>query len=503
MNFPAFLNPLNWIWPVATEVSDPGTQKPNDAETTGRQDLYPWGFAVGQFGLPWGSGGYSAAPQASLLTYRMMEHWPTLGLAYSIARAPILAAPYSVEADEEAEDEWRELIEKEFPPHLPKLLRAMFRATCMRFAPFEVPYILKDGYQVPEFFKPLLPEATQILITPNGKFAGLRQAADILGANAFCYVNEPDRIPIYGHSRCENVRENAWWPWLETMQQGGKLDKKAAGIIVDVGFPVSLDAAGQEDKVYPLNGKMVGGSVAALDLAAKLTQGISVAHPQYMFMAKGNVNADYLDKLSKLSAFPINLLDLGNVGPANEAILKKLQYYDALGFRGFYLPERSALEAAHGRGGAESEVMGGFVTVDAERQREDLANAINEGPIDDCLRLNFGEQAVGKVRLTPAPLKDNRLAILSTLVDGMVKNGMAGPVAEHTNMKMVYELLGIPPVEDESVDWDGKDAWAAPEPVANPGNPNQPPGKQPPNGRNGNGKLAKQLARVGRFLGGE
>lgn len=489
----------NWWLPQAVEVPKPSDNaEPESGEVTGRQDIFPYGpVGSGMSGWPFmfGNSGYSQSPAASTMTYRWMERSPTIALAYSVARAPILAVPMNVVGDKKkAPKDADEKITEALMPQLPWLLKNMFRATSIRYSPFEILYgAMDDGFQHPTYFKPLLSELTQILITKDtGQFAGLRQGGDILGPNAFIYVNEPDKIPVYGYSRSENIRTDAWWPWLEANQRGGQLDKKAAGIVFSVlgpdGSTKYIDAAGNQ----------VSAAKMSLDIANKLQQGISIYAPNKLSMAKGGMNPADLAKLQEISDFKIEYYDLGNTGPANESLLKKLQHYEALMFRGWHLPERSGLEGQHGTK-AEAGEHAEFVDMDAEQMRADMAECITNGPINTMLQLNYGPKAVGTVKLIPAPVKDNRLVVLRMILDGLLKSGLAGAVAKVTDMQDLQEQLGIP--RNDKVDPNDPENWVGPQPVDQTG---KPVNGKPLNGNNGNGKqdkTAKQLARIGRWLG--
>lgn len=505
-SFPVF----NWFT-QAVEVSDPGNVKPNDDQLP-RQDQWLYGAGYGGYGFgstPFGYGrGFSDAPCASPITWRWMERsWPTLALAYSIARALAMAAPYTVECDDGTPDEAKELIENTFIPMMPDLVKGMFRSTSLRYSPFKVVWDSdEDGYQVPTCFEYMVPDITTPLILKNSNcVVGLRQnGADYMGPNAFYYANEQDKVPIYGHSRCENVRES-WWQWMEGCQRGGQLDKKAAGVV----FTVLGPDTGTNAIYAQADGTMKTGAQVSLDMANRLQQGISGFAPNQLYQLK-NANVKDLVELSKASAWNITYHDLGNVGPANMALLSKLQYYDTMAFRGFYLPERTALEGSHGTK-AEAGEHAEFGDISADQERQGMCKALNDGPVNNTLEFNFGKSMRGKVRIVPSPIKDGRLIVFRALVDGMLKAGLASQVAQATNMRSVYDQLGIPIRDDDFIDDPAN--WVGQQPSIL--GPDGKPAKfDPTNGQpildkekdkpmNGNGKsvkMARSIQRIAKYL---
>jgi hypothetical protein len=309
---------------------------------------------------------------------------------------------------------------------------------------------------------------------------------ELTGPNYLLFVNEPDAMPIYGWSLLENIREQ-WWQWLEARQRAGQLNNKAAGIVFVVkgpdGSTMYTDAAGKE---WPA-------STIARQTANGLQQGVSRYLPNKIGTLRAGTAKD-LAALSDTSDFKVDYYDLGNVGPAQEAILKDLQYLDALGLRGLYIPERSAIEGTHGTK-AEAGVHSEIVDDQCNLDRQCIAVAIQHA-VDWTVRLNYGESEVGKHVLSPNPVMDKDLDFLRDCAKLMIQNGLIGQVARFMQMSGFFSRVGWPVNETLEDEIDDPESWEAPTPPAGEGNDDEDDDSSHNGNGNGNGTELSRLSRL-------
>jgi hypothetical protein len=498
MSWPYFLNPFNY-WPLATQARKPLATTPQTEDVTQGQEFFGYPY-LGGFGNT--VSGYSPVPNGSWATYRMMERtWPTLALGYCCLRSSTIGAPFTVEADKGVPDEARTLIEDTYlkRPILIPLLSEMLRAKVLRSSPFNVIWGEVNGYQCPVQFKYLLPEKTQTLLdnANHGNVVGVMQnGEELTGPNYLLYINEPERIPIHGHSLFENVRETAWWPWMEGIQRLGQLAKKAAGTVFSVMGPETGDA-----KPFTLpDGTKAAGITAAKYFANELSQGISSGRTHFGHKMTGGLNTPqqvraYKDLL-EASQFTVEYYDMANVGPAVEALINTLKMHDGNGFAGIYLPARVALEGRHGTK-AESGEQRTFVDAQTDLDRGSLAACINQGPINWQLQFNFGAKLRDKVRLKPSLVVDEAQAFQRDIIKLMVQQGLAGKVAQILKVRGLLDNTGLQINEEMETEVDDPKFWEQSQPQAKV----DANGKPVSPGNNGNGKQQKQIARFGRWLG--
>lgn len=492
LDFKPSFSTMPWNWLVSAAVTTDTDQKPQTQDVTQRQDFY--GMLAQQGLFPYQMGpvvGYSPLSIAGWPAYRMMMRtWPTLSLAYCMKQASVISGAYTIESDPDGKEEAKQLIEKIFldKSTLIPLLQKLYKSRVLRNAPISIVYGLNEvngvTYQVPRLFKALLPEFTQILIDEPGEIVGIRNGGiDLTGPNYLLGVNEPETMPIYGWSLLENVREQ-WWQWLEGRQRAGQLNEKAAGkVFVVLGPDGSVEYTDAKGKAHKA-------STLAARLADKLQKGIGDYLPNKMTTMRAGNPAD-LAKLAETSDFKVTYYDLGNVGPAQAALLSDLEYLDKLGFRGLYLPERSGMEGQHGTK-AEASVHSDIVQDQCDLDRLNMATTIQQA-IDWTLEINFGVNERGKHKLTPAPVVDKTIAFLQDTAKLLIQNGQAGVVSRMMAMSGFFDKVGWPINEKMESDIDDPEEWT-PEPPPEPG----VNGKKPMNGEDDD---STTLSRLSGWLG--
>lgn len=448
------------------QIVSPRNPKPNDGEQTDSQDRMGYYSGGSTLGLS-GFSGSSDAPIGSMGTYRWMDSHPTLALAKAVATTPCVGAPYSVEANKSAPDEWVNCIERAFLKNMLPLCRDAFDALSMRWQPFEVYWEPEAGYILPRF-KALLQEMTAVLVDKKTfKAVGLKNdTVELTGPNWFAWAEHAKNGKLWGSSRHENCREDAWWPWMKAQRHGEKLDRKASGIVFMVMGPQGgsyVDAKGQGQT----------GQAASLNLANLLAQGITAYAPLLpLSISELKRHPD----LAKVSAFKVEYFDLGNTSAANDAIVNKQRYYDSCMFRGWKRPERSATEGQRGTL-AEAEVHGDIGTDDSDLLRSSFAKALNDGPVNDTLEQNFGAKARGQVFIKPSPIVPARFQVLKMLMEKIASvPPLLTEVVKNTDMDALHDVLGVPKPRGTPIKYTIPDLTPKPtEPTNAPKNGNRLP----------------------------
>lgn len=446
-NWSAFAGWLGWGRHAAVKVDNPpppsNTLRRADAgETTGEQQAYyGGGTGIVTANLP----GYADAPPGTYEVYRVMDADPVIALVRARIVGKILAGSLSVEARPGTPDAMVKTLEQAFQPVRADLMEAALLALSLGWQGFEVIWDRKtlDGAgprQVPVRFKPLLQEQTTPLVDANGNLVGLRQpkpngggTVDLYGPKFWHYAYDPNRGGhVFGRSRHENVRVQAWWPWVQALAQGTAVDGRPGGRQFVVKGP-----PGQEDN--------------ARQIARDLQAGRSVYMENFLAALAADkvrgMTPDQIKSLAGVSAYAIEQYDLQNWGPASEAIAGKLAYYDALKVRGWHLPERAVLEGEHGTK-AESETQSDNLEGDAEQVFGGIVAALNKGPVNDVLAMNFGEQARGAAWLKPGPLSDDHAAGDWKLIDAALADpDIRGQLLRQVDLDAIVTRRGIPKLE--------------------------------------------------------
>jgi hypothetical protein len=384
--------------------------------------------------------GYSKPWPGTYATYRVMAAHPTIVLAAAAVILPVLAAEWQVTADKKKAPAGAE----EFISDLLIPQRGRIVSECLRSLTFgsyaaEIVHTIKDGFWTVAKFKWLLPELNEYLVDEHGNLAGIRNGTVVVpAAKSFVHVCDREGDYYYGRSRMENCRRT-WANWLAVDDNLYRLGVKVASIIPRVGYPPGegLDEAG----------KKINNAEGARRVAYGMTEGRPVTFPNL-----SNLSLDDLKDLpnaAKLSLWSIDTIDMGNTGPAQSALIEQLKYMDMLIVRAWGQPERSVLEATRSGSRADSESHGDLATAGAEAVHESIVDSINRQVVDPLIRANFGEEAVGTVRLEAVPMVDERQDIDRAILDGMAANPTAFIEAlRHTDMDALMDRLGAPRNED-------------------------------------------------------
>ena len=333
---------------------------------------------------------------------RAVRRDPTVSLARGLLIACIRAGSWAIEADDDVARD-----KLDFMKHI-LALRDDFLYNVVAFGlidygwqGFEKIYAERDGRIIIESLKPLLHDITTILVTEQGRFDGYRQrpmygaeSVDLVPDKCFHTAFGVEAGNFYGWPLLADVRE-ACDMWHESNDGARRYDKKIAGSHWVIRYPPGTATVDGETidngeiAVTVLNAMESSGSVSIPTTTATVLQEL--------------VNEGIAD----LYGWHVELLS--DDSARQESFSKRLTYLDTLKVRGLIMPERAILEGTHGTL-AESEVQGDWATNHLESIDRQIAQSVNLQLVDPLVRMNYGDNTVGKIRLVAAPLVDERMA---------------------------------------------------------------------------------------------
>ena len=372
-------------------------------------------------------------------TYREMLNHPTLALCHAAATAPIIAAGWSVESDDDAPEDAIKLIEDVFDKHRTLILTQACRAVYYGWQSFERVWgIDDDGRLVIEKFKPLIPDRTEIVIDrEHGNVLGIKQDSVKLDNGhclIFTYDQEGDNP--YGRSRMENVRKWAYRPWTVGAAKLEQYQGKAAGVVPVVRYP-----AGQGQDAQ---GRTIDNSVAAASILSRLSNASGIIAPNTLQdWAMDALRSGA--KIEELLAWQFSFLETRS-GHGSEFI-GSLSYQDKLMVRGYLIPERAILEGQFGTK-AEAGVHGDIAVLISQQWLDTIIAELNRQAVDDVLEANFGKTARGKVYLKSGPIQDTEVALYQSIVTALLT---ANPDMAKSDLDFdaMYDALKLPKYQED------------------------------------------------------
>jgi hypothetical protein len=339
--------------------------------------------------------------------YRELAKDPTNNLAKTVLVGVLLSGSWSIEADEDVDDEIIEFIQKQIIPQRPMITQTVMEYADIVFGwqGFEKVFEEKDGKIVLKKLKPLLQDITQILVDKDtGAFLGFRQTDLQTGQPIDLPIEKSLLIPFrvegtqwHGGGRLDNVISTQRM-WDAANDGADRYDRKIAGSHFIVYYPAGVTL---------LNSVETDNGVIASELLKSLESSGSIAIPSSA--------AEYVDQLNKeamsknVTGWKIDILE--DSGGRQPTFIQRLDYLDKLKVRGFGIPERAILEGNFGTK-AEAGVHGDFLILDVQNCESHIVWHINWYVIDQLLALNYGEDMRGKVRVKAAPIVDEQITFL-------------------------------------------------------------------------------------------
>lgn len=374
-----------------------------------------------------------ALPPGAYATYRNMRANPTIALARAVATAPILAADYSVEADDEHEER-RAAVSAMLDPLWPFLVRSMLRALDYGWQPFEKVWMI-DGHQRLAYqkLKPLLPELTEIQVDEHGAFAGLKQGdVQLRPEKCLVFTYDGEAGNLYGRARHENCRKE-WHSWDALAKKQAKYNTKISAVVPIIEYPEgeSRDKSGSTTDNYKLAEKVL----------ASLGSGSGVAMPNVLArhaldLARSGV------EIKDLKAWHIEFLETR--GAHGQSFVAQLKHLESLMLRGWLVPERAATEGQYGTK-AEAGTHVEVALVIADELYRDIVRHVNWYVVDPLLAYNWGPEAVGSVHVEPIGLDRAQQAFYRLLVEkafGAPQN--LEMALEYLDFAAMVKALGLP-----------------------------------------------------------
>ncbi len=375
-----------------------------------------------------------------IATYRMMSAHPTIALAISMVKAPIVSNAWTLHSrDASVPAEWPSLVAAQINPLLRDLKRDALRALEFGFYAFEKIWVEHDGRLELARLKPLLPDPgwTEILVDGGGGFAGVRavgrdgRTVDLPPRKSCLFSNDAEAGNLLGKSRHENVRRR-WNEWELVAAKAARYQTKVANILTQIHYPdgTSKDAAGADRPNYWL----------AQTLAASIADGKTIAVPNFFHNSSDpRLSAELAGK----SAWIIDFKDSGGADHAG-GFIDYLRYLDALLFRGWLRPERTGLESQHGTR-SDAQTHTDSAVLDCEMIEAELFGQINRQIIDDILVLNFGAAAAGSVYAEPAPIADDKAQVNRDILARILATPAGFEAfARYADIGAALQQLGVP-----------------------------------------------------------
>lgn len=331
--------------------------------------------------------------------YRIMRRQPTIAMARALRIAPILAAEWSIESDDEVSDDVVQFVSDQILPKRRKLLVSALRGmNDFGWAPFEIVWQQQEGAIGIEKVKPLLHDMTTVLFEKsNGAFAGYKQGEQTIDTSACLhFVIDMEGANWYGESQLERARF-AYAKWLEVERRAAKYDRKIAGTNIVVYYPqgTTIQADGSRKENHEI----------AKDVLAALETAGGIVAPRPSVEQRSGLD----EKMLTLGSWGIDYV--GDTQAKQISFIPRFRYLDLMMIRAMLWPERAIIEGQYGNK-AEAGVHADLAVTAMELQHDDATTTVNEQVVDPLLVLNYGEQAAGTVRCVASPLVDEKLVWL-------------------------------------------------------------------------------------------
>lgn len=409
-----------------------------------------------QVAVTFGQRGSRPLP-ASYDTYRKIRKHPTVALARAVAVAPIVAAEWSVESDDGVPDEWVGMVKDQFLPiRQPLIEAAVLGGIDFGYQGFEKVFRHEAGLFKIGKFKPLLQDITEIqIVQDTGAFAGFKQNdVELPVEKSLLFSFRVEGTQWHGEPLLENARET-YNQWYDANAGASRYDRKVAGSHFIVYYP--------EGKCRDQNGSEVDNAEMARTILAGLESSGSVAIPDDVARYVEGLNTDH-------HGWRIELLSDGT--GRQPTFIDRLRYLDTMLCRAVLVPERAVLEGQHGTL-AEAGTHADFALTSAELTHQYVTRIVNWHAVDQVLALNFGEEAMGKVRLAASPLVDTKLEFLRQVYTAVLTNPN-GFLEEFglIDTDALKDSLGVPRSEEvASANDEGEEATTLTVPGVDAGSP--------------------------------
>ncbi len=347
-------------------------------------------------------------------TYREMRTCPTVAIARAAAMAPVKAAGWFVEAtdnDDGKYDEVVDFVQRAIEPVAGDLVRNSLYAWDYGWQGAEIVWGVREGRVVPERLNFLKVDDTKILTDEQGTVTGLKQKQfEVPESKTYIYTYDGECGDPYGRSRMENIREHAWRPWRETINKLGKYISKHAGVISTMRYPVGEGQIG-------LTGATFANEEIAAATLQNLGKGAGVAFP----VTFEPWQAEAIRAGASFDSLTWNIGFLEPSSGAGGEMMSFAKYCDSLICRGLLVPERAILEGQHGTK-AEAESQGDVAVEIAEEENQLIWEGIQRQIVYRMVLANFGRAAAEAVRVKAAPLSEPEKRLAARIIETVFTN---------------------------------------------------------------------------------
>jgi hypothetical protein len=381
--------------------------------------------------------------QQGILTWyeivRKMRDDPTIALARDLVKAPMLAAEWSYESNENAPKEAVEWLVETLKPHRHHLLRTTVEGWLdFGWQPYETVIDFEDATTNLRKIKPLMQDFTEIIVDDNGTFEKLKQVRDstvvIEREAALVTYTNVEGTNWYGYPIMKPV-ELPYKEWINNQQRMDRYDTRVSGSHWLLRYPtgVTEEYNGETD---------VDNFVIAQDILKNISNSSKIALPLSVDETLSSLN----QQSQKPNAWSLELIS--DSGSSSSIFMDRFKYWDTLKVRALRLPERSVLEGQFGTK-AEAEAHADFAITVMEQRHEEAALLYNWHLVNKLLRYEFGEQAENTVWIKPNPLSDSNRAVLKQVYTSILSSQQGILELDRVDVNAITDRLGIPTTSDE------------------------------------------------------
>lgn len=376
---------------------------------------------------------------------RLIRKDPTVRLARLLSVAPILAAQWSVENDDDAMPEAVDFVGQFVKFRSWLIKEAAFGMMDYGWRGLEVVWKLdaSNRYELDRFIS-LLPDITKAMPDKDGNFLGFRQeyngydgtihGNEIKGkAKAVLFNQRQEGINFYGESDLEIIQDTKTrYDFANNIAE--QYDTKSAGAVWELQYPVGKTM---------LNGVLTNNDEIARDIMSTIKSNGGICIPSSVQGAIGNLlSGSTANSLSNPNGWAIRMIE--STGNSSSHLLSRMQHLETLMVRGIGLPERSLLEGKHGTK-ADAAVHADVALTSAIDRSDYILGTVNEGPVDAGLVINFGPSQRGQVRLIAEPIGTDEKIFLREVYMRIISGGDTALLdLNNVDMAAIKHICGVP-----------------------------------------------------------
>lgn len=386
---------------------------------------------------------------ATYSAYRTIRKHPTVALARAFAIAPVVAAEWSIDADDpdparpNEMDERVRFIQDQLMPLRDEIVQiAMEGRIDYGWCPFEKVFEVRKWEGRPRTMlkkaKALLVDLTDIRVKQDtGAFNGFYQPGIGITPEvsldpefALLIFWDGEGCNYYGRPLLENIRRTHQ-NWEDANAGAERYDKKMAGAQWAIHYPDGSSKVGGVD---------TDNATVATNLVGNLEASGSIIVPRRILQFVTDLN----QKLES-DAWKIELIEHQS---KQGSFIERMAYCDKMFARGMLFPERAILEGEFGTK-AEATVHANLALTQRGLEHRRITRFINLYLVNQLLAINYGEDAKNSVRLVASPLEDKAIAFFREVYKLLLAHPTASADAiEGIDLDGLTDLVGVPKGEE-------------------------------------------------------